>query len=60
MLVPAEMASASLEPAKAKQVTLSGKVSADLAAQFRAAASRNGTNANALIAQFVADYAATA
>jgi hypothetical protein len=31
-----------------------------LAAQFRGAASRNGTNANALIAQFIADYAGTA
>jgi hypothetical protein len=41
---------------KAKPVTVSGKVSADLAAQFRDAASRAGTNANALIAQFIADY----
>jgi hypothetical protein len=35
-------------------------VSEDLAAQFRDAASRNGTNANALIVQFIADYVATA
>jgi hypothetical protein len=33
-------------------------VSADLAAKFRDAASRNGTNASALIAQFVAGYIA--
>jgi hypothetical protein len=59
-MLPAESASPKAETAKAKQVTLSGKVSGELAAQFRDAASRNGTNANALIAQFVADYAATA
>jgi hypothetical protein len=34
-LVPAEAASARAEPAKAKQVTLGGKVSEDLAAQAR-------------------------
>jgi hypothetical protein len=33
-------------------------VSDYLAARFREAASRNGTNANALIAQFIADYVA--
>jgi hypothetical protein len=58
VLVPAEVASAKPGQPKAKQVTFSGKVSDDLAARFREAASRNGTNANALIAQFIADYVA--
>jgi hypothetical protein len=58
MLVPAESASAPPEPAKAKPVTLGGKVSPDLAEQFRAAASRAGTTVSALIAQFAADYVA--
>jgi hypothetical protein len=53
---PAESASPSLGRPKAKQVAFSGKVSDDLAAQFRDAVSRNGTNANALIGQFIADY----
>jgi hypothetical protein len=56
LLVPAESASAA--PEAAKPVTVSGKVSADLAAQFRTAASQAGTNVSALIAQFVADYVA--
>ena len=56
-LVPAE--SSPGQP-KAKQVTFSGKVSADLGEQFRDAASLNGTNPNALITQFIADYVATA
>jgi hypothetical protein len=59
MLVPAESAGEKGEPAaKAKAITLGAKVSADLAEQFRAAASRAGTNVSALIAQFVADYVA--
>jgi hypothetical protein len=39
-------------------VTFGGKVSPDLAAQFRDAMARAGTNANALISQFIADYVA--
>jgi hypothetical protein len=53
-----EAASAKAEPAKVKQVTLGGKASENLAAQFRDAASRAGTNVSALIAQFIADYVA--
>jgi hypothetical protein len=59
-LVPAEFSSAMPGQPKAKQVTLGGKVSEDLAAQFRDAVSRNGINANALIGQFIADYVAAA
>ena len=58
MLVPAELAGAAPERDKAKPVTLGGKVSADMAEQFRDVAARNGTNANALIAQFIANYVA--
>jgi hypothetical protein len=54
MLVPAESAGAATVQPKAKHVTLGGKVSEDLAEQFRPAASRN--NASALIAQFIANY----
>jgi hypothetical protein len=56
MLVPAEALNAEAALVMAKTVTVSAKVLEDGAAQFRPAAARNGTNASALIAQFVADY----
>jgi len=55
---PLGAAAQKAEPPKAKPMTFSGKVSPDLGEQFRDAASRNGTNANALIVQFIADYVA--
>jgi hypothetical protein len=58
MLVPAVSVSARPEPAKVKDVTVGGKLSPDLAAQFRDAAARAGTTVSALIAQFAADYVA--
>ena len=56
MLVPAEALNAEAAPVMAKTVTVSAKVLENGAAQFRPAAARNGTNASALIAQFVADH----
>jgi hypothetical protein len=58
-LVPAEMASTAPEPSKSEaRVTISGKVSADLAAQFREAASRSGTNVSAVLARLRDDLGA--
>jgi hypothetical protein len=60
-LVPAESASAQPEAAKTEaRVTVSGKVSPDLAERARSKASRSGTSVSAIIAQFIADYVATA
>jgi hypothetical protein len=59
MLVAAESATAKVEPAKDKPVTLGAKVSADLAARFRDAAVRSGTNVSALIASLITEYLQT-
>jgi hypothetical protein len=61
MLVPAEMATQKAEPkqAKAKPVTLAGKVPPDMAEQFRDVASEAGSTVNAMIVKFIADTVAT-